>query len=76
MRKMEVIVYRDREKKVNGFQVSGHSGYGEAGNDILCSAVSALTINCVNSIETLTHDRPSIQAVNEEEGFLHYRLET
>lgn len=27
----------------NGFEISGHSGYSEAGSDIVCAAVSAMT---------------------------------
>ncbi len=27
--------------RITGFTVSGHSGYGEAGTDIVCAAVSA-----------------------------------
>ena len=27
--------------RITGFSVSGHSGYGEAGSDIVCAAVSA-----------------------------------
>ena len=39
-----------------GFKVEGHAGYAEEGSDIVCSAVSALSINCVNSIEQFTDD--------------------
>ena len=39
-----------------GFQLTGHADYAEPGEDILCSAVSALAINTVNSIEELTSD--------------------
>ena len=39
-----------------GFQLTGHAEYAEPGEDILCSAVSALAINTVNSIEELTSD--------------------
>jgi hypothetical protein len=73
---MKVTVYRDRYGEVSGFQVSGHSTYNTHGEDILCSAVSVLTINCMNSVEALTEDEPLIQAVNEEEGFVHFRLKT
>ncbi|MCQ2427561.1 MAG: ribosomal-processing cysteine protease Prp [Clostridia bacterium] len=34
-----------------GFEESGHAGYGESGEDILCSALSAMTMLIVNSIE-------------------------
>ncbi len=29
-----------------GFTASGHAGFGEAGEDIVCSAISALTQTC------------------------------
>lgn len=30
------------EDRITGFSVSGHSGYGEEGSDIVCAAVSAV----------------------------------
>ncbi len=30
------------EGRISGFSVSGHSGYAEAGQDIVCAAVSAV----------------------------------
>ena len=32
--------FRDHER-ITGFSVSGHSGYAEAGQDIVCAAISA-----------------------------------
>ena len=29
-------------ERINGFSVSGHSGYAEAGQDIVCAAISAV----------------------------------
>ena len=29
-------------ERINGFSVSGHSGYAEAGSDIVCAAISAV----------------------------------
>ena len=73
---MEVRFYKDSKGTVYGFQVSGHSDYSPEGNDVLCSAVSALTITTVNAIETFTDDPVRIEAVNEEEGFLHFELKS
>jgi uncharacterized protein YsxB (DUF464 family) len=73
---MEVKIYKDSEGTVYGFQVSGHSELSPEGNDVLCSAVSALTITTVNAIETVTKDPVDVEAVNEEEGFLHFRLKS
>ena len=35
-----------------GFEEEGHSGYADAGEDILCSALSAMTMLIVNTVET------------------------
>lgn len=34
-----------------GFTEEGHAGYGEAGTDILCSALSAMTMLIINAVE-------------------------
>ena len=76
MRKIEVTVFRNGRGICDGFRISGHSGLGVKGSDILCSAVSVLAFNCINSVEAFTDDVPEIMAMNEEEGFLQYRLKT
>ena len=54
------------------FRCSGHAGYMRKGRDIVCSAISALTINTANSIMTLTDTRID---VNENDGFLSWTFE-
>ena len=34
-----------------GFEEQGHAGYGEAGDDIVCAAISAMTMLVINTIE-------------------------
>ena len=34
-----------------GFEECGHSGFGELGNDILCAALSAMTMLIINTVE-------------------------
>ena len=34
-----------------GFEEQGHTGYGESGEDILCSALSSMTMLIINAIE-------------------------
>ena len=34
-----------------GFEECGHSGYGEEGDDILCAALSAMTMLIINTVE-------------------------
>ncbi len=33
------------------FEETGHTGYGESGDDILCAALSAMTMLIINAIE-------------------------
>lgn len=40
---VKIIIYKAREGEITGFKLTGHSGYGTHGKDIVCSAVSALT---------------------------------
>ena len=37
MTKVEIF---NHDGRINGFSVSGHSGYAEAGSDIICAAVT------------------------------------
>lgn len=39
---------------ITSYEVTGHAYYDEPGKDIVCSAVSAITVGTVNSIEALT----------------------
>lgn len=70
---IRVSFYYDEDDNINGFCIKGHAGYGKAGEDIICSAVSVLSINTVNSIEELTKDKFECK---EEDGFLDFRLIT
>lgn len=47
---VEVTVLKNSLDEVFSLQVEGHAGYADSGQDIVCSAVSVLTINTVNSI--------------------------
>lgn len=58
---------------MTGFHIEGHSGYADRGSDIICSAVSALAINCVNSIEEFTEDEFSV-GTDEERGMIDFDL--
>lgn len=69
---IQVIVKKQNEN-ITGFHMEGHSGYAERGSDIICSAISALAINCVNSIEEFTEDEFSVGS-DEERGMLDFEL--
>ena len=44
-----------------GFEEQGHTGYGESGEDILCSALSAMTMLIINAIEVTYHSNVDYQ---------------
>ncbi len=53
---IDVLIYTDPENEYVAFRMKGHAGYAEYGKDIVCSAVSVLVINTVNSIEEFCPD--------------------
>lgn len=58
--------------KYTGLKVSGHAGFGEEGRDIVCAAVSVLTLNLANSIEQFCDDDFT---VDSNDGFFHLTLQ-
>ncbi|MDI3256564.1 MAG: ribosomal-processing cysteine protease Prp [Kyrpidia sp.] len=60
-------VERDGQGRIRRLKVNGHAGWSEAGQDIVCAAVSALTLNLVNSCRGLLNVTLPVRARN---GFL------
>ncbi len=50
-----------RDGQTVGFLCAGHAGYAEAGRDIVCAAVSALTETCVNALIAVAGVRPIVR---------------
>ena len=48
---MTTIVFYKTDGFYYGFEEQGHTGYAEAGEDILCSALSSMTMLIINAIE-------------------------
>ena len=71
---IQVIVKKQKDNII-GSHIEGHSGYAEYGSDIICSAVSALALNCVNSIEEFTEDSFSVKS-DENRGLIDLDLTT
>ena len=63
------VLYRDGEDLI-GCRAEGHSGWAEAGSDIVCAAVSILTCTCVNALESVCGVIPRITEHNPERGIL------
>lgn len=48
---MTKIVFHKWDNTFYGFSEQGHTGYGESGDDVLCAAISAMTMLIINTIE-------------------------
>jgi len=48
---MTKIIFYKSNGTFYGFEEQGHTGYGESGEDILCSALSAMTMLIINTVE-------------------------
>ena len=48
---MTKITFFKRNGVYYGFRETGHSGYADAGEDIVCAALSAMTMLIVNTVE-------------------------
>ena len=48
---MTKIVFFRSGGTYHGFEEQGHAGYGEAGDDVVCAAISAMTMLVINTIE-------------------------
>lgn len=79
------VVFSYRGGAPVGFKVSGHSGLSAEGSDIVCAAVSAMTMLAVNTLESrLSNGKSSVDrsdnAITYEadfpDGFSEALLET
>ena len=68
-----ITIYRNENREVERFSCSGHAGYAEFGQDIVCASISVLVINTVNSIETFTSTAYICEA-DEESGDIDFRF--
>lgn len=66
---IQVCIYMDKDKRCKGFTMSGHAEYDDLGKDIVCSAVSILTFNTINSVEAFTKDKFEFDS-DEEKGYI------
>ena len=65
------LFFVDSDGRYKGFEIYGHTGYADEGEDIVCAAVSALSQNTVNSIEAFTEDKFSCDV---DDGRLRFCL--
>ena len=56
----EITILKTSEGFFKGFECNGHAGFADYGKDVVCAAVSVLTINTINSIDQLTGDQIAV----------------
>ena len=70
---INIVLYHNSEKQLCGYCISGHAGFAQKGEDIVCAAVSALCINTINSIEAFTKDTFQLES-NEKTGMVRLKF--
>ena len=56
----EITILKTSDGLFKGFECNGHAGFADYGKDVVCSAISVLTINTINSIDQLTGDQIAV----------------
>ena len=70
---MTTVTFLTEESRIIGFEVSGHSGYADAGEDIVCAAVTS----AIRLVEATVNDVMGLCAsvkVNQETAAISLRL--
>ena len=49
------------EGSITALEVTGHAGYAQKGQDIVCAAVSCLTTTCINALEAVAKVKPVVR---------------
>ena len=61
--------------RITGFSISGHSGYAEAGSDIVCAAISAVVTMAEATINDICGAKAKVR-VKEEDARITLTLPT
>ena len=70
---MTTVVFRMEGDRITGFEARGHSGYAEAGADIVCAAVTS----AIRLVEATVNDVMGLCAavkVREQDAAISFRL--
>ena len=57
--------FRENER-ITGFTISGHSGYAEAGQDIVCAAISAVVAMAETTINDVCGAKAKVRVKEED----------
>ena len=54
------------DDRITGFSISGHSGYAEAGQDIICAAISAVVTMAEATINDVCGAKAKVRVKDEQ----------
>lgn len=66
--------YKNNDSNITGYEITGHAEAGPYGSDIVCAAVSAVSIGTTNNLVRLAKIEPEIHADNDNGGELFVSL--
>ncbi len=69
-----IRISRNEDHRINGFTVSGHALFASAGKDIICAAVSMITINTINAFEEFLPDEKAGVDIDRSKGYISFLL--
>ena len=55
----QIKIFR-QNKSIIGFECSGHTGYDVEGSDIVCAAISTLTLTCILGLEKVQNQNVDV----------------
>ncbi len=68
-----ITIIKSKNGEYKKVTCEGHAGYADAGNDIVCCAISILVINTINSLDELTGAQMEVSS-DEDKGVIDCRF--
>jgi len=68
---IEAVFYLNDDNRVCSFEISGHARYAQKGEDIVCSAVSAVVLTTILGIEEILELKAGLE---QEDGYTYFCL--
>lgn len=70
----QIKIFR-QNKNICGFECSGHSGYDVEGSDIVCAAISTLTLTTILGLRNVQNQDVDVRR-DDKKGYLKAMLKT
>ncbi|MGG5330719.1 ribosomal-processing cysteine protease Prp [Enterococcus sp. AZ163] len=65
---------RNDRGRIVSIEVTGHAGFGDEGEDIICASISTLAYSVLNSIDSLAGFQPIVEINEVEGGYLYAEM--